>query len=402
MIKRIFFILVLLAVIGAVSLNPLFMDNAEGVDFLPPDGAIDFPVVDIAINTGGAVYFEGTGFSDNATMFFVWDFDGGATNSTLEDPGLVFFPVNGLYTITFTVTDDEGLSDLSPDTVVVSVTPMGNNVPVADANGPYAGYVGDIINFDATASTDADGTIDTFHWDFGDSTSAIGDSPTHAYVAIGAYNVVLTVIDNDGLLDTDTVTADIFTPGLPVALFSADTLNGGLVLTVNFTDDSLTQDTIVAWDWDFGDGGTSTLQNPTHNYLFDGTYDVTLTVTELSTNTDTLTQTGFIRAGTGIPLDPDRWTGPGLVVGRCFIATAAYGSYFDPHVLVLRDLRDRVLLTNSPGRAFVKLYYKLSPPLAEFISERAYLRAPTRAVLLPLVYLSKVILYSSGTQKLSI
>lgn len=400
MTKRILFILAILAVTGSILINPIFTSSAEGADGLDPDGVIDFPLGNLTINAGGAIYFEGTGTSDNASMSFDWDFGGGATDSTLEDPGFVVFPNNGIFVVTFTVTDDEFRSDPTPDTRTITVNPPGGNaLPAADAGGPYAAYAGDTINFDATASSDSDGSIVTYQWDFGDTTNAVGATPSKSYSIIGSYSLVLTVIDDDGAVDTDTIIVDIFPPGAPVALFSATPTSGALPLTVVFTDDSLTQDTIVGWDWDFGDSTSSTLQNPSHDYTLDGTYDVTLTITEASTASDTLTKTSFIVAGTGIPLDPDRWTGPGLIVGRCFIATAAYGSYFDPHVLVLRDLRDRLLVTNGPGRAFVKLYYRLSPSAAEFISRRPWLKSITRGALMPLVYLSKFVLYTSGIQK---
>jgi len=71
--------------------------------------------------------------------------------------------------------------------------------------------------------------------------------------------------------------------------------------------------------------------------------------------------------------------------GGCFIATAAYGSYLHPKVQLLRDFRDHYLLTNGPGRAFVALYYRLSPPLADFISRHDTLRLVTRFLLTPLV-----------------
>lgn len=75
--------------------------------------------------------------------------------------------------------------------------------------------------------------------------------------------------------------------------------------------------------------------------------------------------------------------------GGCFIATAAYGSYLDPDVMVLRNFRDRVLLTNPVGRDFVAWYYRVSPPVAHYIRQRNGLRTATRVVLTPLVYAIK-------------
>ena len=75
--------------------------------------------------------------------------------------------------------------------------------------------------------------------------------------------------------------------------------------------------------------------------------------------------------------------------GGCFIATAAYGSYLDPHVRILRDFRDKYLFTNVPGRAFVKFYYKNSPPIADYIRQHELLRTITRLILTPIVFFVK-------------
>ncbi|MDH3867146.1 MAG: right-handed parallel beta-helix repeat-containing protein [Desulfobulbaceae bacterium] len=71
--------------------------------------------------------------------------------------------------------------------------------------------------------------------------------------------------------------------------------------------------------------------------------------------------------------------------GGCFIATAAYGSYWEPHVMTLRQFRDEYLLTNKLGTNFVEAYYKYSPPLADYIAEYDGLRTAVRIGLAPLV-----------------
>jgi len=83
---------------------------------------------------------------------------------------------------------------------------------------------------------------------------------------------------------------------------------------------------------------------------------------------------------------------PGVVPGGgggggCFIATAAYGSYLHPKVKVLREWRDKVLLTTGPGRWLVQQYYRYSPLVADFIAERGWLKALVRLALLPLILL---------------
>jgi hypothetical protein len=72
----------------------------------------------------------------------------------------------------------------------------------------------------------------------------------------------------------------------------------------------------------------------------------------------------------------------------CFIATACFGSYSSPEVIILRDFRDTVMSKSFVGRQFVELYYKVSPPVAAFMSSKAHIRKTVRIVLLePLVKL---------------
>jgi hypothetical protein len=82
------------------------------------------------------------------------------------------------------------------------------------------------------------------------------------------------------------------------------------------------------------------------------------------------------------PPSPPRGSGS----PRCFIATAAYGSWLDPHVLSLRQFRDDYLLTNIAGTWFVEFYYRNSPSIADYIRERESLKLMVRALLTPVVY----------------
>ena len=72
--------------------------------------------------------------------------------------------------------------------------------------------------------------------------------------------------------------------------------------------------------------------------------------------------------------------------GGCFIATAAFGSYHAPEVVLLQKFRDRILLASTPGRLFVEFYYRVSPPIADFISQDDLLRRATRLSLKPLIF----------------
>jgi hypothetical protein len=80
-----------------------------------------------------------------------------------------------------------------------------------------------------------------------------------------------------------------------------------------------------------------------------------------------------------------------LLIGGCFIATAAYGSPMAPEVMVFRRFRDEVLQRSEPGRMLVDVYYRVSPPLAKYISGRPLLRSAARGILVPAALLAHML-----------
>lgn len=85
-----------------------------------------------------------------------------------------------------------------------------------------------------------------------------------------------------------------------------------------------------------------------------------------------------------------------IILDECFIATASFGSKFDPAVLLLRQFRDAYLLTNSPGKAFVNFYYRHSPPIAQFIAGNEPLKSAVRMLLIPFVIMAHLLLHPLG------
>lgn len=156
----------------------------------------------------------------------------------------------------------------------VSLGGSSNQAPVAGFNSSTNLLV---ANFSST-STDADGTIASYAWNFGDSSTSTAQNPSHTYAAAGSYNVALTVTDNQGATNTISKTVSVTAANqAPVANFSSS-ISG---LTVSFTDSSTDADgSIASRAWNFGDASTSSLQNPSHTYTAAGTYTVSLTATD--------------------------------------------------------------------------------------------------------------------------
>jgi len=219
------------------------------------------------------VAFNNTsGVTGGETWF--WDFDDGTTSS-LQNPGTHTFinagTVDIVRNVTLTVTTDFGC--VSSVSLPITIHPL----PTAAFNAPNTVCLGEPVNF---ANTSIGGS--TFNWDFGDGNTSTQASPSHAYTSTGNFTVQLISITGFGCRDT--VSQTIQVDPIPTPNFQADTVCANTA--TSFTDLSTNA---IGWQWNFGDGGTSNLQNPTHLYAVPGTFNVQLIVTNSVNCTDSIT-----------------------------------------------------------------------------------------------------------------
>lgn len=149
----------------------------------------------------------------------------------------------------------------------------------------------DTLQFTSTV-TDQDGAIDepfTYLWDFDDGTTSTEANPTHRYPNGGTFDVTLTITDARGVSGTVTKTITVEGPPAapppgddpPVAAFTVNKTTSSVGETLQFTDQSTDPDgTVEKWAWNFGDGGTSAVKNPTHAFMAAGVFTVSLIATD--------------------------------------------------------------------------------------------------------------------------
>ena len=214
--------------------------------------------------------------SEGSTLkTYQWDFQ----NDGIFDAGGVTtshtYTTMGTYTVSLKVTDNLGKS--STDTSFVSVTP--NKPDAVFTYAPQEPTIKDTLNF-YDQSKDSDGSISSWYWNFGDGSTSTLKDPTHQYAKKGFYNVELTVTDNDGLTDSLTKSVKIFNLP-PVANFLISQTSVKVGREIQFTDSSTDPDKdVLTYQWNFGDGFTSTLQNPKHSFTSPGTKTISLTIAD--------------------------------------------------------------------------------------------------------------------------
>jgi PKD repeat protein len=205
----------------------------------------------------------------------------------------------------------QGLIGRSCYTCHDRVWPGGELPPVADAGGDeegkYTGFATVPLELDGSKSTDPDGAIVQYQWDFGDGSFGEGVNPSHAYESDGNYTIILMVTDDRGNIDVATATAEIdIAPNRPPTADAGGPYTGSIGSEVQF-DGSGSSDPdgdTLTFTWDFGDGTTGTGESPTHTYIAEGGYIISLEVADESGETATAMSFATISANAPPIVDP--------------------------------------------------------------------------------------------------
>jgi len=216
-----------------------------------------------------------------------WDF-GDGTTSTDQNPTHTYSTA-GNYTVSLTASNKAGSNTVMESSYIV-VTAL--KTPVASFSSDVAtGYAPLSVAFTDTST----GTPTSWIWSFGDGASSTDKNPVHTYSKAGKYTVSLTVRNAAG---SNAVTKSSYINianalMAPVASFSASPTAGNTPLRVSFTD--ISTGTPISWNWNFGDGTSSTQKSPTHTYSAAGSYTVVLTVSN-ATGSNTVKKSNYIVA----------------------------------------------------------------------------------------------------------
>jgi PKD repeat protein len=230
------------------------------------------------VKTGKTVHFMSTGSYDPdgtiAQDGYSWSFGDGELDRGAD----VFHSYSrpGIYVVLLTVKDDRGATGSATETIYVM------NIPPQARAGPDIQTITlDKVQFSGAASSDEDGEVVHYSWDFGDGTQSSGALVSHVYQHAGIYVAHLTVTDDYGATNTTAVNVSIDNR-LPIAALVGGNASqfAGDPLMFDGSHSTDSDGRIVRYAWDFGDGMTDNGSLISHIFSLPGTYDVKLTVTD--------------------------------------------------------------------------------------------------------------------------
>lgn len=252
--------------------NIFMFCDFPNISYQSPIESCLLPEAGFGFNTNGLqVAFNDLSLSANGVLAWLWDFGGG--NQDIVPNPIHVFPGPGVYNVCLTIEDDCGESQKCMDVMVVCPPPQ-----------PAFNYMANSLQVDFMDQSSTFGVSTTLLWDFGDGTQSSFPNPTHTYQNPGTYKVCLSLDNSCATRDTCKYIS-VNCPS-PTASFSYSIFDS----IVTFTNQSTTSPPSASFFWDFGDGSTSSDENPTHSYPTYSPYVVTLIVID-SCGQDTFTTT---------------------------------------------------------------------------------------------------------------
>ncbi|MFT5919262.1 MAG: PKD repeat protein [Granulosicoccus sp.] len=258
-----------------------FVDHVNILDNV----GVDFTPSSTAICLGEEISFQD--ISNPTPIFWQWNF-GDGTASTSQNPSHTYLAA-GTYSVSLTAFYQGSCNDIVVYNNLITVAE--SPVVAFSPNGTQSCQLPFEVAFNNTSS--GSGPF-TYNWQFGDgqSSSAL-ENPTHLYTSPGVFDIILTVENAIGC-QSQLVQNDLINLTATTADFLPDVFGFCQPLEVNFEDLSSSESNIVDWEWDFGDGGSSTDQNPSYTYQDTGIFDVTLIIENVLGCTDTLTRPSYV------------------------------------------------------------------------------------------------------------
>ena len=249
--------------------------GAQRFDVATSSGAVSYSNITGMVRFGDVVYFAD--LATGALRKGTWRATGGIDPATVA---------------TVSAANAGGISWTTTELWARPGAPV-NQPPVARVTSSCTGLR---CTFDASTSTDADGTVAGVTWTFSDGGSATGTTVTRTFAAPGTVSATATVTDDDGATGTATQSVTV-ADAAPVARFTSTCT--GTTCTFDASTSTDADGTVASYAWTFGDGGTGTGVQTSRAYAAGGTYSVGLTVTDNRGRTGTVTQPVTVAASTG-------------------------------------------------------------------------------------------------------
>jgi len=213
---------------------------------------------------------ESTG---SGTLTYYWNF-GNSQYSTLETPWSINYLTAGTYTVSLTVSNGS-----QSDTYSAIIQVFAKPVPLFSFSGNTQGCLPIVLNF-TDNSQPGNAPINQWNWEFGDGGFSAAQNPVYSFSIPGTWSVMLEVTDTNGCSGTTIVNPVAHVSPIPAINVVAVPSNGCVVPTTVQFNNNTSGLAPLSYNWNFGDGGVSTQQSPSHIYNQLGVFNVSLTVTD--------------------------------------------------------------------------------------------------------------------------